>query len=161
MMTRAAGSIDVHPLEEDELPAAIDGLPSRPPPLHRRRLERQARGGYTYLVGWLDGTPAGFVGLGLPEGGDVDDLLEFRGDAWVHDLNVEERAHRRGVARALMIEVERRAQAAHHRAVRLDTGTEPYFAPARALYRSLGYRDLGGVYLGGWSAPDTLWVKEL
>ena len=38
--------------------------------------------------------------------------------------------------------------------VLLDTGTSDYFAPARALYRSLGYEEIGGVYLGGWSDPD-------
>jgi hypothetical protein len=52
----------------------------------------------------------------------------------------------------------------------LDTGTTDYFAPARALYRSLGYVDRGGVYLGGWSDPDrpgvhfvdplTAWLKR-
>ena len=36
----------------------------------------------------------------------------------------------------------------------LDTGTGDDFAAARALYRSLGYVDKGGVYIGGWSDPD-------
>jgi hypothetical protein len=51
----------------------------------------------------------------------------------------------------------------------LDTGTSDYFAPARALYSSLGYVSLRNVYLGGWSDPDqpgvhfvdplTTWLK--
>ena len=44
-------------------------------------------------------------------------------------------------------------------------------AVSRALYRSMGYRDQGGVFLGGWSDPEqpgvhivdplTIWLKEL
>jgi GNAT superfamily N-acetyltransferase len=87
----------------------------------------------------------------------------------VSDLHVEEPYRRRGMARALMHELEREAEAAGMPGVILDTGTGEDFAAARALYRALGYVDRGGVYLGGWSDPDhpdvhlvdplTLWLK--
>ena len=69
-----------------------------------------------------------------------------------------------------MLALEGHARAAGMPGVILDTGTSDYFAAARALYRSLGYVDRGGVYLGGWSDPDhpgvhmvdplTPWIKR-
>lgn len=52
-----------------------------------------------------------------------------------------------------MAELEREAWAAGMPGVILDTGTGDDFEAARALYRSLGYVDRGGVHLGGWSDP--------
>ena len=70
-----------------------------------------------------------------------------------------------------MLALEDAAREAGARRVALDTGTGEDFAPARALYRSLGYLERAGVYLGGWSDPDrpgvhlvdelTMWVKPL
>jgi ribosomal protein S18 acetylase RimI-like enzyme len=163
--------IEVRPLEEAEFEVVVRALPSRPEATHRRRLERQRHGTTAYLIGWLDGRPAGFVQFGSPEGRDVDDLLEFRGHPFVHDLNVEAPLRRRGVARALMLEVERRARADGAAAIGLTTGTDDYFAAARALYRELGYENVGGVFIGGWSDPEqpgvhfadplTRWIKRL
>ena len=100
---------------------------------------------------------------------DVDEMLEARGYALVEDLYVEEAFRRRGAARALMEVLERVAREAGMPGVILDTGVDEPFAAARALYASLGYRDQGGVYLGGWSDPDrpgvhlvdplTTWIK--
>jgi GNAT superfamily N-acetyltransferase len=164
-------TIEVRPLAEGEFGAVARVLTSRPEATHRRRLERQTLGGVVYLIGWLDGHPAGFVQFGRPEGRDVDDLLEFRGHPFVHDLNVEEADRRRGVARALMCEVERRARDDGASALGLTTGTGDHFAAARALYRALGYHTVGGVFLGGWSDPSqagvhvvdplTHWIKPL
>ncbi len=164
-------TIEVRPLEGPELATAIAALLSRPEATHRRRWERQGLGGFTYLIAWVDGIPGGFVGFGTPRGRDVDDLLEFRGDPFVHDLFVEEPYRRRGLARALMLEVERRAGDDGAGAIGLTTGTDDYFAAARALYRALGYVNVGGVFLGGWSDPErpgihfvdpiTRWIKGL
>ena len=96
-------------------------------------------------------------------------LAESRGFAMVSDLHVEEPFRRRGVARALMVALEGVAREAGMPGVILDTGTDETFEAARALYRAIGYADLGGIYLGGWSDPDragmhivdplTIWVK--
>jgi GNAT superfamily N-acetyltransferase len=163
--------IEVRPLREDELPTVAVALPSRPEATHRRRLRRQAYGGFTYLIGWVDGIPSGFVGMGAPEGRDVDDLLEFRGDPYVHDLFVNEAHRRRGLARAMMLDVERRARLDGAHGIGLTTGTDDSFVAARALYLALGYRIVGGEFLGGWSDPErpgvhfvdplTRWVKVL
>jgi GNAT superfamily N-acetyltransferase len=162
---------EVRPIDKGSLDAVIGALISRPAATHRRRLERQTLGGFVYLIGWVDAAPAGFVGFGTPLGRDVDDLVEFRGDPFVHDLHVEPARRRRGVARALMEEVERRARAEGHRAIGLTTGVDAYYDAARALYRSIGFLEQGGVFLGGWSEPELpgvhvvdplmRWVKPL
>jgi GNAT superfamily N-acetyltransferase len=147
-------TLEVRPLEEAELDRVAAAIPARAPEQHRRRLRAQASGGAVYLVGWLDGEPVGFVMLGLHDDRSIDETIEARGYALVHDLWVEVPHRRRGVARALMRELEDRARAAGMPGVILDTGTTEDFAAARALYRDLGYDDQGGVYLGGWSDPD-------
>jgi GNAT superfamily N-acetyltransferase len=155
----------------DDLPAVIEGIPSRAPQQHARRLaDHQRRTGFTELIGWLNGRAAGFVGLGYNDDANVDEMVEARGYALVYDLHVEDACRRRGVGQALMRALEDRARAAHAPGVILDTGTSDYFAPARALYSSLGYVDLRNVYLGGWSDPDqpgvhyvdplTTWLKR-
>jgi GNAT superfamily N-acetyltransferase len=164
-------AIEVRPFAEADLPAVIEGVPSRAPQQHARRLADHQRGtGFTELIGWLDGSVAGFVGLGYDDDANIDEMLEARGYALVYDLHVEEPYRRRGVGGALMLALEERAQHLGAPGVILDTGTSDYFAPARALYRSLGYADLRNVYLGGWSDPDhpgvhyvdplTTWLKR-
>jgi GNAT superfamily N-acetyltransferase len=147
-------TIEIRRLGSRDLDRVSGALTSRPPEAHRRRLEAQERGGFVYLIGWLDGAPAGFVGVGLHDDAAADVLAESRGYAMVSDLFVEEPYRRRGLARALMGAVEEVARDAGMPGVILDTGTDDVFAASRALYRSLGYLDQGGVYLGGWSDPD-------
>ena len=161
--------IEVRRIQEDDLPAVVAGIPSRTPERFRRQLELQGRGGFVFLIGWLDEAPVGFVGVGMHEDGSPEVLAESRGFAMVSDLYVEEPYRRRGVARALMVGLEQEARHADMPGVILDTGTDETFEAARALYRDLGYVDQGGIYLGGWSDPDrrgvhlldrlTLWLK--
>ena len=165
----AMGNIEVRRIDGDALPAVIAAIPARAPERFRRQLELQGRGGFVFLIGWLDGSPVGFVGVGMHEDGSPEVLAESRGFAMVSDLYVEEPYRRRGVARALMTALEDEARDAGMPGVILDTGTDDTFEAARALYRELGYVDQGGIYLGGWSDPDrpgvhlldplTLWLK--
>ena len=122
-----------------------------------------------WFIAWVEGHAIGFVGVGLHNDRDVDEMLEARGYALVEDLFVEEAYRRRGAARALMEALERVARAEGMPGVILDTGVGESFAAARVLYASLGYEDQGGIYLGGWSDPDrpgvhfvdplTTWIK--
>jgi GNAT superfamily N-acetyltransferase len=162
-------TIEVRRLEREDLDRVTGALRSRSAERHRRRFEAQERGGSTELIAWRDGEPAGAVGIGYGACQSPEDLVESRGFASVSDLFVEEPHRRHGVARALMMALERDARAAGMPGVILDTGAGDDFAAARALYTSMGYVDQGGVYLGGWSDPDrpdthivdrlTIWVK--
>jgi ribosomal protein S18 acetylase RimI-like enzyme len=79
----------------------------------------------------------------------------------IHHLWVHERARGRGLSRALLSELERRACSLGHRVVRLDTHV--VLAEAISLYRSSGYREVAkyndNVHAGLWfekqvGAPD-------
>jgi GNAT superfamily N-acetyltransferase len=161
--------IVVRPLDASDLDAVIADLSARAPEQFRRRLTQQQRGDVVWLIAWLEGCAIGFVGVGLHNDRDVDEMLEARGYTLVEDLFVKEAYRRRGAARALMEALERLARAEGMPGVILDTGVDEYFAAARALYAALGYEDRGGAYLGGWSDPDrpgvhfvdllTTWIK--
>jgi GNAT superfamily N-acetyltransferase len=164
-------NLEIRPLADHELDAVSEGLHARPRAAHERRLDHQRRGGFVYLIAWLDGVAVGHVGLGFVDGRRVEDLCEFRGYPLVSDLQVMEAHRGKGVGRSLMEALEDVARAAGERGVALDTGTDETFAVSRELYRSMGYRDQGGVFLGGWSDPEqpgvhfvdplTIWLKEL
>jgi GNAT superfamily N-acetyltransferase len=146
-------SIDVHQLRDDELDAVIRALVGRAADRHRHRAELQERGAFRYLIAWIGGVPVGHVGLGLMDDRQVEDVCEWRGFAMVSDLAVDEPFRRRGAGRALMESLEQHARGAGMPGVGLDTGTDASYAAARELYRSMDYRDTGGVFLGGWSDP--------
>ena len=159
--------IVVRPFDRSDLDAVIADLPARAPEMHRRRLIQQEHGDSVWFIAWLDGHAIGFVGVGMHNDRDVDEMLEARGYALVEDLYVEEAYRRRGAGEA----IERVARESGMPGMILDTGVDESFAAARALYASLGYVDQGGVYLGGWSDPDrpgvnlvdplTAWLKAL
>jgi len=50
---------------------------------------------------------------------------------------------RRGVAAALLEQIISEARARGYRRLNLETGTDPAFAPAHALYRRFGFTDRG------------------
>ncbi len=163
-------TLEIRPIAAHELDAVSAGLVSRPRATHERRIELQSQGGFVYLIAWRDGAAVGHVGLGFVDGRRVEDLCEFRGYPVVSDLHVMEAYRGKGIGRALMESLEDVARAAGERGVALDTGTDETFAVSRALYRSMGYREQGGVFLGGWSDPEqpgvhfcdplTIWLKE-
>jgi len=162
--------IVVRPLDRSDLEAVVADIPARAPEMHVRRLEQHERAEAVWFIAWSEGRAIGFVGVGMHNDRDVDDVLEARGYALVEDLYVEEPYRRRGAARALMEALEKVARENGMPGVILDTGVDESFAAARALYASLGYTDQGGVYLGGWSDPDrpgvhvvdalTMWIKR-
>jgi GNAT superfamily N-acetyltransferase len=164
-------NLEIRPIAAYELDAVSDGLTSRPRATHERRIAFQEQGGFVYLIAWLDAVPVGHVGLGFVDGRHVEDLCEFRGYPLVSDLLVEPDHRGKGIGRALMQALEDVAREAGERGVALDTGTDDTFTVSRGLYRSMGYRDQGGVFLGGWSDPErpgvhfvdplTIWLKEL
>jgi GNAT superfamily N-acetyltransferase len=141
-MSRAI--VDIHPLRPDELTAVSDGLACRPPERHRSRLERQARGVFTYLIAWEDGAPVGHVGIDWPDDREPESMFERHGQPTVHDLEVLPESRGRGIGRALMLELERAVRERGMDAIRLGTGLDEGYAAARKLYRSLGFVQVPG-----------------
>lgn len=60
-------------------------------------------------------------------------------------LGVRPEARRRGIARALVAEVERRLRLQDARMLLIDTSTLPAMAAARALYTDLGYERVANI----------------
>ncbi|SNY45606.1 GNAT family N-acetyltransferase [Paractinoplanes atraurantiacus] len=107
-----------------------------------------ARGG-EFLVVELDGHLAGMGGY--RPGTD--------GTAEVLRVRVHPATRRRGIGRALMGELERRAARAGLTSLHLDTATNQ--PPAMAFYRALGYREAGREHQAGWTWTLVYYVKEL
>lgn len=131
------------PAAEAEAPAlaalvAESGLfpPEALPALFAARL----RGGPDaphWRVARLDGAVAGFA-YAAPE--------PFTGGAWtLRALAARAVLRRRGVARALLADMEAALRAAGARLLVVDTADGPALAPARALYRREGYEDGGAI----------------
>jgi GNAT superfamily N-acetyltransferase len=164
--------VDVHPLREGEFQAVCSHLSARSRTQHLARLEEQRRGRFVYLIAWIDGVPAGHVGVGFPDDRRVIDLCEWGDRALVSDLWVEPAFRRRGAGRALMLELEKECRRAGFNGIGLDSGLDDAYAAARDLYRSLGYSDRGGTFITSSSLPAdaglpyfvevlTIWTKTL
>ena len=63
--------------------------------------------------------------------------------AEVKSMRTAAAARGRGVAGAVLAEIIAECRARGIRELNLETGTEPYFAPARALYAKNGFRGRG------------------
>ncbi|MDH5835006.1 GNAT family N-acetyltransferase [Luteimonas kalidii] len=61
----------------------------------------------------------------------------------VKSMRTEPAARRRGVAAALLTQVMDEASRRGYRRLSLETGTQPKFAPARALYARFGFETCG------------------
>jgi GNAT superfamily N-acetyltransferase len=92
-----------------------------------------------FLVGYLDGQPVSCGGWRAHEDGTVE----------LKRMYVRSEARGRGLARAVLAELELTAKRAGHRRVILETGRgQP---EAIALYRSAGYTDVPEFgYYAGW-----------
>lgn len=130
----------IEPLEiRDATPADLPELIGVKPdaPLHRERLERQARGEVTYLVAGVAEQPVlGYV------------LIKWHGDSrhnefpMLEDLLVRPPVRGRGVGARLMLHAESLCRARGLN--RLGLGVNPTDNPrAKELYERLGYHDAG------------------
>lgn len=81
--------------------------------------------------------------------------------AELKSMHVLETARGQGVGRALVVHLRSLAVARGYRRLSLETGTDPVFAPARALYASLGFAPCGA--FGGYtpSPHNTFMTQEL
>jgi ribosomal protein S18 acetylase RimI-like enzyme len=107
-----------------------------------------ARGG-EFLVAEIDGHVVGMGGF-RPGAGGCAEVLRIR----VHPAT-----RRRGIGRALMAELERRAARRGFRSVRLDTAANQ--PEAMAFYQGLGYRETGRERRPGWTWTLVYYAKTL
>ena len=92
-----------------------------------------------FLVGYLDGVPVCCGGWRAHEDGTVE----------IKRMYVTPAARGRGLARAMLAELELSAKLAGHRRLVLETGQKQ--PEAIALYRSAGYTDVPEFgYYAGW-----------
>jgi ribosomal protein S18 acetylase RimI-like enzyme len=109
---------------------------------HAERIRTADGRARRYLVAESGGEVAGFARLFLTGSRSEPDALPFPRMA---NLNVRPDMRGRGLATALIREMERLARAAGHEAIYLGVHEEN--APARSLYERLGYRPIEGAPL--------------
>jgi GNAT superfamily N-acetyltransferase len=111
----------------DEIAALYDGLDLDGPDMPKAGPGELAPPGGTFVVGFEEGTPVCCGGLKrLPDGA-----------CEIKKMFVAEAARGRGVARALLKELERRARELGYEIARLDTG--PRQVRAQRMYERAGY----------------------
>ena len=111
----------------DEIAALYDGLVLDGPDMPKAGPAELAPPGGTFVVGFDDGIPVCCGGLKrLPDGA-----------CEIKKMFVVAQARGRGIARALLVELERRARELGYEIVRLDTGwRQPH---AQRMYERAGY----------------------
>jgi GNAT superfamily N-acetyltransferase len=149
---------DVRPAGSDDLPAitalylevAHEVIPREPTfrrepdasSVERRYVTRIADRERAVLVAVVDHVVVGFVDALLTRHAANDGSYQVPGVAvYVEELIVTARHRRRGIAATLMHAVERWARDAGARMVTLDTHVTN--DAARALYATMGYREIG------------------
>lgn len=131
----------------------VRAFPKRPRALQEDRLREQAAGNLTHLVARRDGHLAGHVLLLHLTEREWDPFRERFACPEIGDLWVVPRHRGTGVGRALMLAAERLARRQGHIRVGLSTGIDRSYGPARALYASLGYRQVTGPSIDSWRTP--------
>jgi GNAT superfamily N-acetyltransferase len=84
-----------------------------------------------FVVAWWNGEPVG-CGAFRPMSDDESDVAEIR------RMYVEPRVRRRGISRAILVELERRARECGYTTIRLETGVRQ--PNAIRLYETSGYQ---------------------
>jgi putative acetyltransferase len=100
---------------------------------HALDVEQLRAADVSFFAAWEEGTLLGVGALKrlAPDHGEVKSMY------------TAEEARRRGVASALLARVIAEARALELGRLSLETGSWDYFAPARQLYRSRGFRECG------------------
>lgn len=114
----------------EEIAELYDGLDLDGEQMPRAGRAELSPPGGAFIVGYRDRTPVCCGGIKRLDAEACE----------IKRMFVVPRARGRGVARALLVELERRAQALGYAVARLDTG--PRQSGARHLYESAGYREV-------------------
>lgn len=141
--------VQVRALTAFDLPALHRDLPVWSALEYDRRLHAQGRAQLVQAVAWIDEAPVGRGMILFPEHEEFSDSAVREGCAEVRDVFVVPAYRRRGIARALMEELEAAARAQAFRRIGLAVGIDEDAVPARALYEALGYRHAHGPFVSG------------
>jgi len=119
-------------------------LPSWNSVEYARRLAAQRRGELIQLVAWSEGVPVGRAHV-LFAGHEVwSESAEREGCPEVRDVDVADQHRRRRIALVLMAALETAVRDGGGDRIGLGVSLEADGAPARSLYRALGYRAAHG-----------------
>lgn len=102
---------------------------SPPESVHALDLEKLRGPGIIFWSAWSSGVLAGCVALKQLDAGHGE----------IKSMRTATAQRRRGVGAALLEHVLEQARACGFRRLSLETGTQPEFAPARALYARYGF----------------------
>jgi putative acetyltransferase len=89
--------------------------------------------GISFWTAWEDGTLLGCAAL--------KELSPTQGE--VKSMRTPSNLRRRGAGKALLHHILRVSRERRYQELFLETGRHPAFAPAQALYRSVGFRECG------------------
>jgi putative acetyltransferase len=111
----------------------LDGMAQVSPPesRHAQNLERLRQPDVTFWTVWAGELLAGC--------GALKEIDSTHGE--VKSMRTAKRFLRPGVARLLLRHIIVEAQRRGYRRLSLETGSMPYFEPARSLYRGAGFKE--------------------
>jgi putative acetyltransferase len=118
-----------------------------PDSIHMLSADALARPGIDFFVIREDGRPVGMGALKRIDGGHAE----------IKSMHVLVEARGRGLSRFLLDHLIAHARAAGYRRISLETGAEPIFAPARALYARAGFVECAP-FEGYWDDPHSVFM---
>ena len=81
------------------------------------------------------------------------------GHAEIKSMHVVAEARGRGLARVVLVRLLEQARLEGYSRVSLETGIEPVFAPARALYATAGFAECPP-FEGYWADPNSVFMTR-
>lgn len=120
---------EVHKLLEQHLEDMYRTSP--PESVHALEIEVLKTSDITFWTCWINNELAACIALKR--------LDEFHGE--IKSLRAVEKFRNQGIAAKMVLHLEQAAITQGYQRLSLETGTQDFFAPARNLYRKLGYHD--------------------
>ena len=136
-------------LDDDDLVRLGRDLPVWSAREYPNRLRAQRHGELVQVVAWTGDRPIGRAMLLFPSHDEYSASAERERCAEIRDVEVDAGHRRRGVATAMIAELEAAARARGWTRVGLSVGRDRDDRAARSLYAKLGYRAAHGPFISG------------
>jgi GNAT superfamily N-acetyltransferase len=144
----------VRRLGREDLAAFQAGMPAWNAHEYADRLAFQERKLAVQLVAWVGDDAVGKAMVVFPGHAEWSESAFRETCPEIRDLAVHESWTRRGIGTALVRAAEDEVRASGFARIGLGTGLEPSYAPARAMYERLGYREAHGPYVSAARLVD-------